>query len=240
MNAWKWCAWMIALAPALAAAEEPGWTELKTLKDWKGPTGAWVEAGDAKPKAQNPKLLEAVPGEGVIVNGPIGRTTNLVTKEKYGDLELHAEFMIPKGSNSGIKFMGLYEIQIYDSYGKEKTTGSDNGGVYPRAELLPKYHHIDEGYAPRVNASKAPGEWQSLDVTFLAPRFDSAGEKTASARFAKVVLNGQVIHEDLEVPVPTGHAWRVKKESATGPVLLQADHGPVAFRAIRLRPLKTP
>lgn len=240
MNVWKRSAWMIVLAPAFALGGEPGWVELESLSDWKGPTGAWVEAGDARPKGDNPKLLEALPGKGAIVNGPTGRTTNLVTKEKYGDLELHAEFLVPKGSNSGIKFMGLYEVQIFDSYGVEKPTGSDNGGIYPRAELLPKYHHIDDGYAPRVNASKAPGEWQSLDVIFRAPRFDAAGEKTANARFAKVVLNGQVIHEDLEVPAPTGHAWRIKEEPATGPLLLQADHGPVAFRAIRLRPLTSP
>src|SRR5215203_4722863 len=96
----------------------------------------------------------------------------LVTRECFGDVEAHLEFMVPKGSNSGVKFEGVYEIQIFDSYGAKDVKASYSGGVYPRAELLPRYHHIDEGYPPRVNASRPPGEWQTLDVVFRAPRFD--------------------------------------------------------------------
>jgi hypothetical protein len=159
-----------------------------------------------------------------------------VTRAKYGDQEVHLEFLISKGSNSGVKFHGLYEIQIYDSYGKtKKLTGADCGGVYPRAEQKPIYHHIDEGIPPSKNACRAPGEWQTLDAIFLAPRFDAAGKKTASARLVKVVLNGTQIHDDVELKTPTGANW-TKKEMATGPLLLQGDHGPVAFRNVRVRP----
>jgi hypothetical protein len=73
-------------------------------------------------------------------------------------------------------------------------------------------------------------------MIFRAPRFDAAGKKVADARFDKVVLNGQVIHEDVAVATPTGNAW-VRKEAPRGPLLLQADHGPVAFRNVRIRPL---
>ena len=146
--------------------------------------------------------------------------------------------MISKGSNSGVKLNGLYEIQILDSHGKTKElTGDDCGGIYPRAEEKPKYHHIDKGVPPRVNAAKPAGEWQTLDITFRAPRFDADGKKTADARFVKVVLNGQVIHEDVAVHYPTGSAWRLAKEIPRGPLLLQADHGPVAFRNVRVRPV---
>src|SRR5262249_20932445 len=107
----------------------------------------------------------------------------------------------------------------------------------PRAELKPKYHHIDDGIAPKKNACKAPGEWQTLDMIFLAPRFDESGKKTANAKFVKVVLNGETVHENVEVEYPTGHAWH-DKEMAKGPLLLQADHGPVAFRNLRVRPYK--
>lgn len=230
---------LLALAPGSGRAEEGGWSDLLAASDWgawKKPTGTWETAGDAHPDPKNPKRLVGTPGSGVIVNGPIGRTTNLVSKEKFGDIEAHFEFMVPKGSNAGIKFEGLYEIQIYDSWGVKTPKASDCGGIYPRAELLPKYHHIDEGYPPRVNACRAPGEWQTLDVVFKAPRFDSDGKKVASARFVKVVLNGQVVHENQEVPTPTGHAW-TKKEPPQGPLLLQADHGPVAFRNVRVRHL---
>jgi hypothetical protein len=165
-----------------------------------------------------------------------GKTRNLLTKQDFGDLEAHFEFLIPKGSNSGVKFETLYEIQIDDSFGVAKPTASDCGGIYPRAEMLPRYHHIDVGVPPRTNAARAPGEWQTLDVIFRAPRFDSGGTKIANARFDKVVLNAQMIHENVELKTPTGHAWR-RKEVARGPILLQGDHGPVAFRKIRVREL---
>ena len=78
--------------------------------------------------------------------------------------------------------------------------------------MLPKYHHIDEGTPPRVNAARPPGEWQSLDVTFRAPRFARDGTKVENARFVKVVLNGQVIHENVDVKSPTGHVWRLTED----------------------------
>jgi Domain of Unknown Function (DUF1080) len=144
--------------------------------------------------------------------------------------------MIPKGSNSGVKMMGLYEIQIFDSFNVKETTGADCGGIYPRAEDQPKYHHIDKGTPPKVNACKPAGEWQTLDMTFIAPRFDADGKKTSNAKFVKVVLNDKVVQENIEVEYPTGSAWRLKKEVATGPLLLQGDHGPVAFRNVKIRP----
>src|SRR5439155_25825632 len=104
------------------------------------------------------------------------------------------------------------------------------------AEMLPRYHHIDDGVPPRVNAAKPAGEWQTLDVTFRAPRLDATGKKVKNARFDKVVLNGQEIHRDVELRTPTGSVWRLK-EVARGPILLQGTHGPVAFRNITVKAL---
>jgi hypothetical protein len=229
----------LAVFPCPAGASDAGWVELigdHGLSAWREPTGAWLAVSDAKADPKNPSRLVAEKGSGVLVNGPTGRTRNLLSKQDFADLDAHFEFLIPKGSNSGIKFETLYEIQIADSFGMAKPTASHSGGIYPRAELLPRYHHIDEGIPPRVNASRRAGEWQSLDVIFRAPRFDSNGKKIQNARFEKVVLNGQVIHEKVELKTPTGHAWRLK-EVARGPLLLQADHGPVAFRNIRVKSL---
>jgi hypothetical protein len=226
------------ILPALAG-DDHDWVALigeHPLDAWRQPTAAWYEAGDAKPDPKDPKKLVPLEGRGVILNGKNGRTRNLLSKAEFGDLEAHFEFMVPKGSNSGIKFQGLYEIQIFDSHGIAKPNGRHCGGVYPRAELLPRYRYLDDGVPPRVNAAKPFGEWQTLDVVFRAPRFDVDGKKTADARLVKVVLNGQVIHEDVALKTPTGHAWH-DKEVARGPLLLQADHGPVAFRNIRVRPL---
>ncbi len=132
--------------------------------------------------------------------------------------------MVAKGQNSGIYMMGEYEVQVLDSFGKEKVGAGDMGGLYNAA-------------APRVNASKAPGEWQKFVIDFRAPRFDADGKKTANAKFVKVELNGQVIHENLELKGPTPGGL-TGKEAAVGPLLYQGDHGIVAFRNLKITPVK--
>jgi hypothetical protein len=228
---------LLVLAPAHALAD--GWIDLSGKADmaaWRQPTEQWQIVGGVQVDPKNPKRLSSSPGRGILVNGPKGKTRNLQSRQLFGDIEVQLEFMIPRGSNSGVKFEGLYELQIFDSWGVKTPTGSDCGGIYPRAELLPFYHHTDNGVPPRSNACKPAGTWQKLEAIFQAPRFDAAGKKTANARFVRVVLNGTLIHENVQVKAPTGHYYR-EKEVAAGPILLQADHGPVAFRNIRARPL---
>lgn len=232
------CSFLL-LSLHVRAEEKAGWTILSTpdFKAWRGkPTKKWRTAKEVHLDGKNPRKLEMKPGEGIIVTGLKGRGGNLYSKKKFGDIELHMEFLIPKRSNSGVKFHGHYEIQIMDSYGKKKATASDCGGVYPRAEMRPRYHHIDKGIPPKINAALPPGQWQTLEAIFLAPRFDSKGKKIANARLLKVTLNGKTIHENVELKTPTGHLWRLSKEVATGPLMLQGDHGPVAFRNVRVRP----
>jgi hypothetical protein len=224
----------LAFAPR-GWTDEPGWVDLSGLDAWKSPIDGWSTVGSVGLDPKNPKAFAVEAGSGVIYNGPTGRAKNLISKETFGDVEMHIEFNVPKGSNSGVKFQAVYEVQIFDSFGVKKLKGSDNGGVYPRSEEKPSYHHIDDGHAPLLNASKAPGEWQELDLTFLAPRFDASGKKLASARIT-AVLNGKTVQDNLEVETPTGAAWK-NKEKPTGPILLQADHGPVAFRNVKARRL---
>jgi hypothetical protein len=147
--------------------------------------------------------------------------TDIYTEQKFGDCHVEVELMIPKGSNSGIYLMGEYEVQVLDSYGKEKVAPSDMGGIYNTA-------------APKKNACKRPGEWQKFVIDFQAPRFED-GKKKTNAKFLKVVLNDEVIHEDVEAPRPTGSELS-SKESPTGPLMFQGDHGPVAFRNIKITP----
>ncbi|GAC1468087.1 MAG: DUF1080 domain-containing protein [Isosphaeraceae bacterium] len=228
-----------ALSSRSEDAAVPNWIELTGevgLDAWKAPTPGWEVVGSVALNPEKPRRLVGKAGKGIIYNGVGGFAPNLISRRTFGDIEAHFEFMVPKGSNSGVKFEEVYEIQIDDSYGQTNVTASHCGGVYPRAELLPNYHHIDKGFPPKTNACKPPGEWQTLDVVFRAPRLDASGKKRANARFVKVVLNGQLVQDDLEVPYPTGHNWR-NKEHATGALLLQGDHGPVAFRNIRVRPL---
>jgi hypothetical protein len=229
---------LLFTVPSLGQGEKKEWIDLfgdKVLELWKG-SGGWQVAGDVEIDPNNPRKLLAKPGKGVLVNIPKGKKApNLVSEQKFSDIEVHVEFYIPKGSNSGVKLEGFYEIQIFDSWGVKKPKATDCGGIYPRAEQKPKYHHIDEGIPPKSNACKAPGEWQTLDIIFQPPRFDEEGKKIANARFVKVVLNGTLIHENVEVKTPTGALWK-EKEIPQGPLLLQGDHGPVAFRNVRVRP----
>jgi hypothetical protein len=230
--------WLLLVLPCVVVADERPWTDLLAsdrLDAFAGKTEAWKFAKSVALDAKNPRKLAFEPGSGIAVNGDKGNAIDLHTKSRFGDIEVHVEFCIAKGSNSGIKFHGLYEIQINDSFGKKDLTGDDCGGIYPRAELSPRYRYLDKGVAPKVNACKAPGEWQSLEAIFLTPRFDKDGMKTANAKIVKALLNGQVIHENQEMPTPTGHK-HTKKEMAVGPLMLQGDHGPVAFRNVKVRP----
>jgi len=143
------------------------------------------------------------------------------TKQEHGDCKLSLEFMVPKGSNSGVYLMGEYEVQILDSFGKEEVGPGDLGGIY--------------GYsAPKENAAKAPGEWQKMEIDFLAPKFEE-GKKVGNARFLKVVINGKTVQENVEVKAPT-LSCLTGKEKPKGPLMLQGDHGPVAFRKMLLEP----
>jgi sugar phosphate isomerase/epimerase len=202
---------------------------------WRPDTGQWQIVGDVFKKPDNEKLLGSKPGKGIVVNGPTGRTSHLFSKAEFGDVTAHIEFMIPKESNSGVYFMGRYEIQVLDSWQKESDyAGNECGGIYQRWDdnRTPQGY---EGHSPRVNVSKPPGEWQTFDVVFRAPRFDSEGRKISNARFEKVIHNNIVVHEDVEVTGPT-RASAYNDEKPTGPLMLQGDHGPVAYRNIWLAP----
>lgn len=205
------------------------------LSAWSDDTGQWESISDAHLSTADPKRLTGEPGAGAILNGPAGRTKHLLSKQQFGDVCAHVEFMVAKDSNSGVYFMGRYEIQVFDSWQKKSDyPGIECGGIYRRWDenrTPPEY----EGHSPRVNASREPGQWQSFDVVFRAPRFDAGGRKVANARFEKVVHNGIVVHEDVEVTGPT-RSGAFDDEKPLGPLMLQGDHGPVAYRNIRLAP----
>src|ERR1700738_3687581 len=108
---------LAAMAPCARADDKP-WQDVfaKGLDAFKPPHGEWTAVEDVSFDPRNPRRLLAQEGKGAYHSGPKCRTSNLYTKEKYGGLEVHLEFAAPKGSNSGIKFHGQYEIQIMDSF----------------------------------------------------------------------------------------------------------------------------
>jgi hypothetical protein len=131
-----------------------------------------------------------------------------------------------------VYFQSRYEVQILDSWGVEKPKHGDCGGIYQRWKDGKGF----DGHPPRVNASRPPGQWQTFDVIFRAPRFDAAGRKVENARFIAVKHNGIVVHENVEVSGPT-RASTFGDEKPTGPLMLQGDHGPVAYRNLWIRPM---
>ena len=221
---------------------EDGWEPLlngKDLSGWKacdaGAKNEWYTTRFVRfERFLGPTQLNgrAAPS-GVILNGN-GRTANLCTERSFGDIELYLEFMLAKGSNSGVYLHGLYEIQIFDSWGSSDGTKTSDGGAI--------YHQwIDDrgvgGSPPLVNASRRPGEWQSYQAWFRAPRFDAGGKKIEPARFQRVLFNGQLVQKEVDIAGPT-RAHLNLSEAAENPLMIQGDHGPVALRNIYVRPLR--
>jgi len=158
---------------------------------------------------------------------------HLISKEKFGDVQLHVEWMVPAepcGSsqwrgNSGIMLMSRYEIQILDSVDNPTYADGQAGAIYGQ-------------WPPLVNASRRGGEWQSFDIVFEAPRFD--GNKLVRPAYVTVFHNGVLIHHRRQIVGPVAHGrWRkYEPHGAEEPLLLQ-DHGvPVRFRNIWVRRLK--
>lgn len=239
---------MVALAGAATgdgslAAEADGWIELFNGKDLTGwrfqepfENSQWV-VGTAALDPDNPRKLVVKPGGNELINpvGPQkvisahGKGVDIYTERKFTDAVVELEVMMAKESNSGIYLMGEYEIQVMDSFG-EAPVPKGMGGIYGIA-------------APTSNPCKPPGEWQKFVIEYRAPVFDAQASKTANARIVKVTLNGTVIHENVELPhalnggLSTGGTNIRGIELRAGPLMFQGNHGPVAYRNIRIKPL---
>lgn len=159
--------------------------------------------------------------------------SGITTKESFGDCQLHLEFASPdvvkgKGQgrgNSGVYFMGKYEVQILDSYDNTTYFDGQCGAIYKQ-------------YPPLVNACRKPGEWQTYDIIFTAPRFNDDGSVKSKAALT-VVHNGVVIqnHSVLQ----GGTFWHqppaYSKHPERLPIHIQFHGNPVKFRNIWIREL---
>jgi hypothetical protein len=232
---------LAGILAAVAAAQglpKRDWQPLlngRDLQGWHAADGKrleWFAAASLRWAPAAPQALSVVPAAGkLLVSGTAGKTANIVTDAKFGDVELYLEFLVPRGSNSGVYLHGLYEVQVKDSYGVAHPTSHDCGGIYERQV---KGKGAVGGTAPLRNASKPAGQWQSFAIRFRAPRFDAAGRKTENARFLRVVHNGVLVQRNVEVDGPTTSSLQIP-EAPKNPLMLQGDHGPVAYRNIRIR-----
>ncbi len=181
----------------------------------------WRTAGGAYADRQRPGHLEPTDGQGVLVNLPDDqRQSDLTTSWEHGDLDLSLDFMLPKGAHSRLFLQGRYAVELVDSWGKDSVGADGGGGIAQQA--------------PRLNACRAPGLWQHLDIKFRAPRFDENGQKTTNAQFTEVTLNGSVIHQDVAVDVPSPDA-PFGDEKGQGPLVISGSGSPLALQNINYK-----
>jgi len=204
----------------------------------------WQSASTLAGNPRYDKILTGLPGSGVLINNPTKQArAHLVTAWDHADVELELDFLLTAGSNSGVYLMGRYEVQLFDSWGQTASPKpSDCGGIYDRwDDARGKGNESYDGTAPRAHAARAPGLWQHLRIEFRAPRFDVAGKKIANAKFIRVILNGYLIHENVEISGPTRSALFEKDpEAPRGPLMIQGDHGTLAIRALSAQLLDSP
>lgn len=186
--------WTGVRAPDLEREEEPEWDEPIHLLDQD--LSQWELPENNRFEMEGNKLVNKETGG------------NLITKEKFEDFKLHAEFRYEEGANSGIYLRGRHEVQITDDYGQKPDTYTI-GGIYGFLE-------------PVVNAAREPGKWQTLDITLIG-------------RNVTVELNEKEVISNRPIPGITGGALD-SNEGEPGPLLLQGDHGPIEFRNITVTP----
>lgn len=154
------------------------------------------------------------------------------TKESFGSAQIHVEWMAPahfespwyNRGNNGLMLMGLYEIQIFDSF---------NEKIYPDGQAAAIYGQTP----PLVNVTRRPGEWQTFDVVFTAPKFD--GDKLVAPARVTLFHNGVLVQSNEEIHGETGHRIvpQYTQKISKGPLALGGHDCPVRFRNIWIRPL---
>ncbi|MFC5623333.1 3-keto-disaccharide hydrolase [Algoriphagus winogradskyi] len=208
---------------------------LQSLSEFQATGNNWQIVGDVFYDLDGGKS-KTTSGVGVLLNTlQKGDNEALKTSFEHGDIELSLDFMMPKGSNSGVYLQGRYEVQLFDSWAEKDPKYSDAGAIYQRWDASRGAGREGfEGHPPLVNVSRAPGLWQSLRIVFQAPRFDSNGKKVANAKFVSVYQNDVLVQKNIEVTGPTQAAF-FEDEQALGPLVIQGDHGGVAIRNIKYK-----
>jgi hypothetical protein len=219
-----WCQWLVhdPDRPAPKRVQPP-----KLSLPVPPPSDA-VELFSGKDVSQWQPLRDWKVDNGCLVAG----TGEMATKESFGDIQLHVEWMGPAGfegpwynrGNNGVMLMGLFEIQIFDSYNEKLYPDGQCGAIYGQTP-------------PYVNVTRPPGDWQSFDIAFVAARFD--GDKLVAPARVTVFHNGVLILLNEEIHGETGHRIvpEYKQKTSKGPLAFGGHGCPVRFRNVWLRKL---
>jgi type 1 glutamine amidotransferase len=201
----------------------------------KAPENAVVLFDGSQASINNWSAMNGQPTQWKLKDGAlVSNKGNIRSKQEFGSCKVYLEFATPKSGkgtgqgsgNSGVFLMGRYEIQILNSF------GANANSTYPDGQCGALYGRSK----PLVNASRAPGEWQSYEIDFTRPLFDKDGKVTRKAKFT-VVHNGHLIHDNLELSGGTGWAGPhavtpYRQHGDKGPLSLQDHRNPVRYRNI--------
>jgi hypothetical protein len=225
---------MIGGTMPLSAQETPA--AAKPIRSQKPPKGAILLFNGKDLSAWGKRSAPDQAAEWSIADGELTvqpGAGDILTREKYGDYQLHVEFQIPylpdkhsqERGNSGVYQQGLFEVQVLDAYQNE---------TYAKGGCAAIYGFKD----PDKNVAKPPLEWQTYDITFRAARFDAAGKMLQHPRIT-VVWNGVKVHDNVEITCGPTTSSLGGDITATGPIMLQ-DHGcRDKYRNIWIKPLTT-
>lgn len=194
-----------------------------------GPPSDAVALFDGKDMSHWKNADKWVVKDGAVTSGG----NSIQSKDVFGDCQLHIEWATPEKvvghsqgrGNSGVFMMGVYEIQVLDSYNNDTYYDGQAGSVYKQ-------------HPPMVNASRKPGEWQTYDILWEAPKFD--GSKVIKPAYVTVLHNGVVVQNHFELTGVTSYVEppKYKPHPAKGPIELQYHNNPVRFRNIWIREIK--
>ena len=189
----------------------------------------WVQRGRGENQG---KMVDPVWKLGPGYFEVVGNSGDLLTREKFGDCQLHVEWaspMPPRGrsqgrGNSGVLLMSRYEIQVLDAWENPTYADGQTAAIYGQ-------------WPPLVNPARRPGEWNTYDIVFEAPRF--SGDQVAKPAYVTVFYNGVVVHNHKEImgPMVYRQVAHYTPHASEEPLMLQDHHDPVRYRNIWIRRL---
>ena len=219
--------------PSTSADLPPQVVALNAMSAFRAPTAGWKIVGDASTLGEGTAAFATSPGVGVMVHLSSGRAHSaLSTAWDHGDIDLSFDVMTSRGSRASVLLMGLYGVELSDSWMNVAPSLSTIGAIAPTGfDAGGRRLETFEGTLPRQNAGRAPGLWQHVDIVFRAPRF-AGGQKVSNARFSKVSVNGVLVQENV---LATASTLGVSVgEQAAAPLVFEGG-GAFAIRNIRYK-----